>query len=57
MRRRKQMTYNDLKDGTDAMKYYGLSTREAEKQIRGHMYGYSRKDLKPVYKEFFKKRD
>lgn len=56
VRKSKKMTFNDLKDGMDAAKFYGFDQRETERQIRSHLKDQGREELRSSYESFYRKR-
>lgn len=52
----KKLTYNDLKDGVEVAKHYGLTTKQTEQQLRNITNGMKREELRKTYEDFYRKK-
>lgn len=52
-----KLTWGDIERSNPAeiKKQYGWSERKLEKEVRNHLYGASKNEMKQVYKQFYSK--
>lgn len=58
MKTKQKITWTDLNSATSAelRKTYKLTDRQLEQQVRGHLYGANRNEMKKLYEQTYAKR-